>query len=133
MKLGFTGTRNAITLPQSAQLPTTFRYLKPTEFHHGDCIGADNAAHTLAVWLDIHPIHIHPPSNPIFRAFCHGDVMHPEFDYLIRNHMIVDQTEHLLAVPNGPEEQRSGTWATVRYARKIGRPVTIIMPNGAIL
>ena len=28
---------------------------------------------------------------------------------------------------------QSGTWATVRYARKAGKRVTIITPNGRII
>jgi len=50
---------------------------------------------------------------------------------LTRNHDIVDCTELLIACPKSmKEELRSGTWATVRYARKLERPVIIIYPNG---
>jgi hypothetical protein len=47
---------------------------------------------------------------------------------LERNRDIVDATVALLAGPDGNRErQRSGTWATVRYARGIGnRPVAIL-------
>jgi cytosine/uracil/thiamine/allantoin permease len=51
--------------------------------------------------------------------------------YLWRNHQIVDATAALLACPFEFEEQlRSGTWATVRYARTLGRPIRFFWPDG---
>ena len=44
--------------------------------------------------------------------------------------MLVDACEVLLATPKGPEKLRSGTWATVRYARKVGKRIVIIEPDG---
>jgi len=37
-------------------------------------------------------------------------------------------------MPKGKVEEwrGSGTWATIRYARKVGKPVTIIYPDGEI-
>ncbi len=46
---------------------------------------------------------------------------------LDRNHRLVDATGLLLAVYNG--ERRGGTAATVRYARKLGRRITILNPT----
>jgi hypothetical protein len=38
-----------------------------------------------------------------------------------------------VACPRTDQEQRrSGTWATVRYARKVGKPVLIIGRDGKI-
>lgn len=38
---------------------------------------------------------------------------------LLRNHVILDHTDHLEAFPKtSKEERRSGTWATIRYARQ---------------
>ena len=31
------------------------------------------------------------------------------------------------------EQLRSGTWATVRHARKLKRPIVIINPDGTLL
>lgn len=45
---------------------------------------------------------------------------------LERNRFLVDHTQILLAVYNG--EYRGGTAATVRYARKLGRRLTVIDP-----
>jgi len=44
--------------------------------------------------------------------------------YLSRNRAIVDETEMLIATPaEFTEQQRSGTWSTVRYARACGKKV----------
>ena len=43
-----------------------------------------------------------------------------------RNHRLVEAAGLLLAVYNG--EQRGGTAATVRYARKLGRKIMILDP-----
>lgn len=51
--------------------------------------------------------------------------------YLVRDHAMVDMVAEdgvLLAFPRTPVEQRrgSGTWATIRYARKVGVPVIMV-------
>ena len=50
--------------------------------------------------------------------------------YLERNKDIVDETGLLIATPKGEEIVRSGTWSTIRYARKNHKKIIIIMPNG---
>jgi hypothetical protein len=49
------------------------------------------------------------------------------------NRDIVDATTALISAPNGHDARRSGTWSTVRYARRLGRVVTVIMPNGGVV
>lgn len=128
MKIGFTGTRVGMSPKQKSALRYRLQLLTATEFHHGDCLGADADADEIARELGI-PIVIHPPSNPRQRAYCGkpGDVIHGPRWYLDRNHDIVDEVDSMIAAPRtGEEEQRSGTWATIRYSRKVGRPLTII-------
>ena len=100
-----------------------------TVLHHGDCVGADQECHEAAIGLG-YKIVIHPPSDPKKRAFCtaEADEVRKEFPYLTRNHHIVNETQVLVAMPKviGKEELRSGTWATVRYARKTGRLITYV-------
>jgi hypothetical protein len=78
---------------------------------------------------------IHPPTDPKKRAFCKGaaEIREPK-PYLDRNHDIVDEGSGLLIAAPFQEEEilRSGTWATVRYAWKIGRAldVFVIRPGG---
>ena len=102
-------------------------------FHHGDCIGADADAHGIAIGLGI-PVHIHPPRYSSKRAFCKGAVaVYGVRDYLDRNHDIVNASGVILATPKGDiEELRSGTWATIRYARRDGRRLAVVCPSGEI-
>jgi len=52
--------------------------------------------------------------------------------YLERNRAIVDAGDIVLAAPQTLEEQqRSGTWATVRYGRRLGRLVVLLAPSSA--
>lgn len=136
LSVGFTGTEQEISTIQGAALLKLLTQLRASEhaetFHHGDCIGADEMAHQLATSLGFRTI-IHPPTNPKKRAFCIGDEIRPAFDYLVRNCHIVNDSDLLLATPKYEvEELRSGTWSTVRYARKLQRPIYIIMPDGRV-
>ncbi len=126
MKLGFTGTRRGMTAAQRHSLIselTWYRYrghAQPTfdvEFHHGACRGADTEAASIAERLGC-SIVSHPPSNMGSAAL------------LARNRQIVAACELLLAAPEGPELLRSGTWATIRHARKTLRHTIILWPDG---
>ncbi len=132
MKVGFTGTRSGMTETQRDKITALLRELSATELHHGDCIGADADAHHIAQALGI-PIIIHPPSDPKARAFCEGATKtHPSKAYLTRNKTIVEQTDALVAAPYGPEQRRSGTWATIRHARKLKRSCYVVMRDGEL-
>jgi hypothetical protein len=131
VNVGFTGTKDGITEGQVKALRQLILQLleKNTTLvgHHGDCVGADASFHTICSNLGL-PVVIHPPSDPKHRAFCKPsrDVRAPK-PYLERNHDIVDETDVLIACPSSlREELRSGTWATVRYARKQSKPLWII-------
>jgi predicted Rossmann fold nucleotide-binding protein DprA/Smf involved in DNA uptake len=56
-----------------------------------------------------------------------------EKPYLARNRDIVLETIALIAAPAEPQERiRSGTWSTVRFAKKQGKTVILILPDGTI-
>lgn len=131
MIVGFTGTREGMT---DAQLATVRRVLESIdigELHHGDCVGADAQVDPIARECGAY-IAIHPPTDPKLRARCDGPntTIHPDRDYIARNRKLVDSVDLLIAAPDGPERQRSGTWSTVRYARKTWRPVVLVRPDG---
>jgi hypothetical protein len=120
MKLGFTGTRNGMNYKQYAEFRTYVTTHKITEFHVGDCLGAD--AEAFDIVREFCPgvkIVGHPPDDDKHRAFCDYDEEREPKPYLERNHDIVDESDSLFAIPFTNEEVlRSGTWATIRYADK---------------
>jgi hypothetical protein len=100
--------------------------------HHGDCIGADAQVHDIAISLDFWVV-IHPPMAETQRAWRRGPHVRAPKAALDRNRDIVRESELLIAAPaEALEQPGSGTWSTVRYAQKLGRPVQIIMPDGSI-
>lgn len=122
-RVGFTGTRRGMSEAQRRQLVAVLcqlyaRRLPMAEFHHGDGDGADQEAAALAVGEVGVPetgVIKHPP-----KAFTAKEL-------LARNREIVDCVSVLVAAPlHDKEELRSGTWATVRYARAKGIPVVML-------
>lgn len=128
MRIGFTGSRNGMNNEQRELVIQFLEKNKDIEFevHHGDCIGADTDFHNICSKYDKCKIYIHPPNNNTMRSFCISrHILEPK-PYIIRNHNIVNSCDILLACPSGKTEQlRSGTWATIRYARKINKSVLI--------
>lgn len=133
--IGFTGTGQGMTQAQTTRLTLVMRsFGDPSELvgHHGDDLGADAGFDRKARWLGWGVI-VHPPLNERRRAFCRSDEHRDAEEYLVRNGVIVEQTVGLLATPAGFEEElRSGTWATIRCARRLGRPRVIIWPDGSV-
>lgn len=131
--LGFTGTRQGLSLPQSQTLREILGrlYLSPASLHFGDCIGADKEAAAIAI-SEGYSLHSHPSDIDEVRAFVPADIIEASLPPLIRNRVIVDASLVLVACPSGKVEQlRSGTWATVRYARKMNRWIVLVYPDGS--
>lgn len=134
--IGFTGTQNGMT---DAQKDAVNDYLvswlgKQVIGHHGDCIGADvefgAMCQALGYKIRIRPGHDSKGRQPK-RGYGFRNVEFPSEPYLERNKKIVDECAVLVACPkSNREEQRSGTWFTIRYAEETGKPVTIFWPNG---
>jgi hypothetical protein len=125
--VGFTGTQRGMSRTQLVALAILLNRLHVdgcTHFHQGDCIGGDAEAHAIANEIG-YVIEVHPPTNDSKRAHTerlatkHPIILHEPKPYLVRNHEIVDACSYMVAAPFEMTEQlRSGTWATVRYARK---------------
>lgn len=128
MIVGFTGTRHGMN---SKQL-NAFRSFLGTldwpisEFHHGDCIGADQQANDIARSMDIKTAG-HPPIKTSKRAYCKCDIWFTPKEYLARNADIVDVCDVLVVAPQtNVEINRSGTWSTYRDAKRIGRDIMML-------
>lgn len=131
MILGFTGTRRGMTPLQQDLLCLVLLEWAPQTVVHGEAVGADNEFHFLAraAGLGIHVV-ARPSDRPGQRVVTDADQVYPPEHPLQRNQKIVADCDVLLACPAGPEEVRSGTWYTVRAARKAGLPIFIITRNG---
>lgn len=124
MEIGFTGTREGMNDAQLAQLDRVLRWLGPSRhapptFHYGThgtvALHADAAAARLAVaqGYRLQPWHAVRGTE------------------LRRDRAQVAAIEVLIAAPATDVEQpRSGTWATVRYARARKLPI-ILLTRGA--
>jgi hypothetical protein len=140
-KVGFTGTSKGASKDQLAELEAKLKKILDehpdhiVELHHGACIGADEQAARIAKSLGYrvvaHPGYIkRNPKERLFRSeWGENDEVRGEKPFVDRDRDIVDETERMLATPLTRQEQvRSGTWTTVRYARKRGREVGLILP-----
>lgn len=135
MKLGTTGTQHGATDAQMLAAAELLGRLQPDEGHHGGCIGWDAEFHQLCLAGGVKAF-VYPASGVNFskRAVCSGaEVTYEPKPPLDRNTTIVDASDVMLACPGEFDEVlRSGTWATIRRARKAGRPLYIVFPDGSI-
>ncbi len=138
-RIGFTGTRNGMTPQQIATVRDELEQQlrahpdKELQAHHGDAIGADADFHRLCQELGI-AIVIHQPFSDKERAFCTGAIdQRPRKDFGEQSESIVNATEILIATPDGMKERvrGSGTWMTVRKARKAYKAIVICFPDGS--
>lgn len=129
MKVGFTGTRHGMTVAQFSALRSILLG-SGGEFHHGDCVGADEEAARLARSLGFHIIG-HPPVDEKNRAYFQSDEERTPLPFLARNKQIVIETETLIAAPfEATEIQRSGTWSTLRFAKRTEGNYWLLRPDG---
>lgn len=133
-RVGFSGTRYGLTGGQGYVLDSILYVLFDSrgsvELHEGDCIGADEYAATSATSIGYRVV-CHPPTNSLLRAHAPHNELLPPLPFLRRNRKIVEDTDILLATPSDDlEVMRSGTWATIRHARKLERPRIVIGPYG---
>lgn len=144
MKIGFTGTRDGMTPAQQRALEGLLvqlrgRYGWDIQAAHGDCIGADAELHDTVYKLALNSttVHVYPPTDEKLRAYCQplgAGVLHEPNIYHVRNQLIVNWCDALVAAPNHPQEQRrGGTWYTMRYARSRGKRVVFVMPDGSVM
>ena len=113
---------------QKEQFVLKILELSPIEFHHGDCEGADAEAHDIVrEFLPDVKIVVYPPLSFRRRAMCQRDVTMAPESYITRDYKIVDAVDYMLGAPKTDTEYiRSGTWTTIRYARKTGKPNIVL-------
>jgi hypothetical protein len=135
--IGFTGTRHGMTDAQRRGVDQAFCdaiggdvHLRVVA-HHGDCTGADAQFHIIAEQYGAMTVG-HIPNEDKWRAFAQSDSTLEPLPYLQRNEAIVEESTHMIAAPaEMTEQQRGGTWATIRMARRAKKPLIIVYPDGS--
>ena len=132
--IGFTGNRFGLTENQKKEIRTIFDTYQNITLYHGDCIGADTMFHELCVEYKKNNINkiinviIFPPDDDKLRGFNKSDIIMPPKPYLKRNEDIVNKCNVLIACPidKNKEILRSGTWTTIRKARKLNKTIHLL-------
>ena len=133
--IGITGTRKGMNEYQTKFLTVFLSGLSELfklTFHHGCCEGVDleSAEIFRNIIGEYCNIIQHPPTNMFVAKLNENDGKVKAKPFLERNHDIVDACDFLIGIPGECEEVlRSGTWATIRYARKINKKNKIIYPD----
>lgn len=130
IKIGFTGTREGLNENQKNKIIELLnQYTSYIIYvYHGDCIGADTDFHKLCADFRNNKnvtliITIMPPDKNSMREFNKGDIIMPPKSYLERNTDIVINADIMIGCPidANNEVTRSGTWSTIRKARKMNK------------
>lgn len=143
MLISFTGTQQGMTKIQRENIDRwlTLRALNAnsnTGFH-GCCVGGDDEFDSIIAKLGFKrvgfPSNLYGKRVPNEVLQARGPIVIAEPDSpLRRNRLVVRQGAILLAAPaQMAEVLRSGTWATIRYAEKVKRPIVMFMPDGSII
>lgn len=132
-KIGVTGTRSGMNEYQRKALHKLLlgiaALFEDKEFHHGDCVGVDIEAATIAKDLGFKII-CHPPIKQELVGNFPSDEYREPLSYFARNRKIVDETSFLFVVPIQTEwTNHGGTWYTHDYAFKLGKAFSIVYPD----
>jgi hypothetical protein len=139
VKVGFTGTQRGMSYFQQILVEKRLALLAPELLIHGACVGADYQADKFAAQLAIdrhaYPSNVYTKrvSEQVLRAHEGSSLLYEPTPLapLTRNKFIVEKCDFLIACPGEEFERlRSGTWATIRYAKKVGRSGVIFYPSG---
>ena len=138
--IGFTATRRGMTPPQALKVDLLIKEFITQGVqvaHHGMCVGGDAEFHVLArkakLYMEGHP-GVDKQGKVTQRAPVVCDSYWPSKYFLLRNPEIVDASQVMLAAPAQKQEKLrgSGTWATIRYARRVCKPLVIVYPDGTL-
>ena len=103
---------------------------------HGDCVGADAEFDAIATSMGLER-HIYPCDIQSMRAHCElrGAIQISEpARPLIRNQRLVTDSMVMIATPKEYQEVlRSGTWSTIRHARKRSSVLLLVTPDGNLV
>lgn len=141
LSVGFTGTRQGMSDKQKKVVEIILKTFIPMidKAHHGWCIGADEEFDDLCHNAPVEIPTVGWPASDVKPEYVSqktprpGTILHPASPALLRNEEIVNRSDLLIATPLTHETQRSGTWATVRYAYKNNKQIFLVLRNGNVI
>lgn len=125
MIVSITGSREGLTDWQRERLTAALKRPSITGIVHGDCVGADNDADTIAMGLGL-PRWAYPSNLYLYRAHTKlrgCDYLDEPRPPLERNRRII---EHGAACVALPRLSSRGTWHAIEIARSLGRPLWVL-------
>lgn len=134
--VGFTGRRDGMSRPQLREVHRILRELADGSEQwsalHGDAIGADSEfdalCRTVGIETRCRPCTL--INQRAFKAKPIAEATNP----MARNRAIVKDCDILIgAPPTQKEQEKGGTWNTIRMGRKANKRVVIVLPNGEIM
>jgi len=133
-----TGTQRGMTANQGATARALLRAFRSEGYewmHNGLCVGVDEelfyAGRGQGWKIHGHPSTVEGKSVASLYGAC--DLLEDPAPPLDRNRAMVDASSVVLAVPGERQERlRSGTWATVRHARRTGKRVVLVYTDGSV-
>ena len=141
MIVSFTGTSRGMTAEQKATVSRLLAELRPTELHHGDCVGADTECAEIVASLVPRPkIVAHPGKNAntddhnLLANSPHNDLTLAPKTHFARNRDLVDilaGDDLLIAAPfDSQPVALGGTAYTVAHCRKRVKRFVVVWPDG---
>ena len=136
MRVGFVGGFKDFVEEQKETFSHLIKELNPEEYHHGDLVGSEKEAHDIVrLLLPSCKIHIHPSVRDNKRAFCKGDVMHIEMDYVPRDLDLLEDIQllivcHMLVTNKSRLMRSTGPNAMISHAKEQGIDLLIIDTKG---
>jgi hypothetical protein len=134
MIVSFTGTSRGMTAEQKVALGRLLAELRPSEVHHGDCIGADIEFAEIASGLSSQPKIVSHPGAKNLTGSPHNDqVLAAKTDFA-RNRDLIDllgADDVLLVAPFDPQPATLGGVAyTTTYCQKRAKRFVVVWPDG---
>jgi hypothetical protein len=124
----FTGTRKGMTDRQKVEVERLFVELGVSTVYHGVAVGSDEEASLIAQRLGIRTRGFPSNKDEDRSRVAHSDAIEAPGEPLQRNKAMVTRAHLVIACPDGPERQRSGTWSTIRFAKKEGKKLYVVEP-----
>jgi hypothetical protein len=141
MHIGITGTRWGMSDRQKEIAIYIYEKFRGNYLHQGMCEGSDTEMHDMVrEKFPASGIKGHPSIKKDYEINRVCDRYAEEKGHLERNREIVSEVEVMIATPHqSTEQQRGGTWYTIRYAKKIiksgkglCKKLYVIYPDGKV-